>query len=59
MTVYPHGDALPDVSNLNFLPGQTIPNQVVVPVKDGKVSLYNASDAPLHLVVDEFGYQAY
>nr|WP_223241972.1 right-handed parallel beta-helix repeat-containing protein [Streptomyces sp. CBMA123] len=59
LTVYPHGDALPDVSNLNFLPGQTIPNQVVVPVKDGKVSLYNASDAPLHLVVDEFGYQAY
>ncbi|MFE5583923.1 right-handed parallel beta-helix repeat-containing protein [Kitasatospora sp. NPDC056531] len=59
LTVYPHGDALPDASNLNFLPGETIPNQVVVPVKDGKVSLYNASGAPLHLVVDEFGYQGY
>ncbi|MDH6704931.1 hypothetical protein P3T27_001639 [Kitasatospora sp. MAA19] len=32
---------------------------VVVPVKDGYVSLYNASAASLHLVVDEFGYQAY
>ncbi|MFE5583924.1 right-handed parallel beta-helix repeat-containing protein [Kitasatospora sp. NPDC056531] len=59
LTVYPHGDALPDASNLNFLPGETIPNQVVVPVKDGKISLYNASGAPLHLVVDEFGYQGY
>ncbi|MFH9353901.1 hypothetical protein ACH4J0_33215, partial [Kitasatospora sp. NPDC017646] len=59
LTVYPHGDPAPDASNLNFLPGETIPNQVVVPVKDGKVSLYNASGAPLHLVVDEFGYQGY
>ncbi|MFB7128741.1 right-handed parallel beta-helix repeat-containing protein [Kitasatospora sp. NPDC056273] len=59
LTVYPHGDAAPNASNLNFLPGETIPNQVVVPVKDGRVSFYNASGAPLHLVVDEFGYQAY
>ncbi|WP_063832371.1 MULTISPECIES: right-handed parallel beta-helix repeat-containing protein [Streptomyces] len=59
LTVYPHGDAAPNASNLNFLPGETIPNQVVVPVKDGMVSLYNASGAPLHLIVDEFGYQAY
>ncbi|WP_078891802.1 right-handed parallel beta-helix repeat-containing protein [Streptomyces sp. NRRL S-350] len=59
LTVYPHGDAAPDASNLNFLPGETIPNQVVVPVKDGMVSFYNASGAPVHLVVDEFGYQAY
>ncbi|MEV7184068.1 right-handed parallel beta-helix repeat-containing protein [Kitasatospora sp. NPDC093102] len=59
LTAYPHGDAVPNASNLNFLPGETIPNQVVVPVRDGKVSFYNASGAPLHLVVDEFGYQAY
>ncbi|MFJ2187365.1 right-handed parallel beta-helix repeat-containing protein [Kitasatospora sp. NPDC087861] len=59
LTVYPHGDKAPNASNLNFLPGETIPNQVVVPVKDGYVSLYNASAASLHLVVDEFGYQAY
>ncbi len=59
LTVYPHGDAVPTVSNLNFLPGETISNQVVVPVKDGKVSFYNASGAPLHLVVDEFGVESY
>ncbi|SOB81977.1 Right handed beta helix region [Streptomyces sp. 1331.2] len=59
LTVYPHGDAAPNASNLNFLPGETIPNQVVVPVKDGTVSFYNASGAPIHLIVDEFGYQAY
>ncbi|MFE4478075.1 MULTISPECIES: right-handed parallel beta-helix repeat-containing protein [Streptomycetaceae] len=59
LTVFPHGDAAPNASNLNFLPGETIPNQVVVPVKDGKVSFYNASGAPLHLIVDLFGYQSY
>ncbi|MFF4922115.1 right-handed parallel beta-helix repeat-containing protein [Kitasatospora sp. NPDC001261] len=59
LTVYPHGDVAPNASNLNFLPGETIANQVVVPVKDGKVSFYNASGAPLHLIVDLFGYQSY
>ncbi|WP_405365324.1 right-handed parallel beta-helix repeat-containing protein [Kitasatospora sp. NBC_00039] len=59
LTVYPHGDAAPNASNLNFLAGETIPNQVVVPVKDGMISLYNASGAPLHLVVDFFGFQSY
>ncbi|MGW1177621.1 right-handed parallel beta-helix repeat-containing protein [Kitasatospora sp. NPDC002543] len=59
LTVYPYGDAAPNASNLNFLPGETVANQVVVPLKDGKVSLYNASGAPLHLVVDSYGYQAY
>ncbi|MFE4518351.1 right-handed parallel beta-helix repeat-containing protein [Kitasatospora sp. NPDC056783] len=59
LTVYPHGDAAPNASNLNFLRGETVSNQVVVPVKDGKISLYNASDARLHLVVDEFGDERY
>ncbi|AUY49737.1 right-handed parallel beta-helix repeat-containing protein [Streptomyces sp. CB01881] len=59
LTVYPHGGAAPDASNINFVRGETIPNQVVVPVKDGKVSFYNASDGPVHLAVDLFGYQAY
>ncbi|MFI2612009.1 DUF1565 domain-containing protein [Kitasatospora sp. NPDC018619] len=59
LTVYPHGDPAPNASNLNFLPGETIANQVVVPVKDGKVSFFNASGAPVHLIVDTFGFQAY
>ncbi|MEU2626081.1 right-handed parallel beta-helix repeat-containing protein [Kitasatospora sp. NPDC007106] len=58
LTVYPQGDAVPNASNLNWVAGQTIANQVVVPVKDGKVSFYNASGYPVHVVVDVFGYQS-
>src|SRR5207245_11644842 len=42
LTVYPTGVARPNASNLNFVPGQTIPNLVEVPVgKAGKVNVYN------------------
>ncbi|MEV7178662.1 right-handed parallel beta-helix repeat-containing protein [Kitasatospora sp. NPDC093679] len=58
LTVYPNGAARPNASNLNWVAGQTIANQVVVPVKNGKVSFYNASGYPVHVVVDVFGYQA-
>ncbi|MBP0449736.1 hypothetical protein J5Y04_09245 [Kitasatospora sp. RG8] len=59
LTVFPYGDAVPDVSNLNFKPGDTIANQVVVQQSGGRISLYNASGAPLHLVVDVFGTERY
>ena len=32
LTVYPGGESAPTASNLNFAPGQTVPNRVVVPV---------------------------
>ncbi|WP_329380674.1 N-acetylmuramoyl-L-alanine amidase [Streptomyces sp. NBC_01351] len=57
VSVYP-GDAnetRPGVSNLNFTGGQTIPNLVIVPVKDGKVSFYNHSGG-VHLIADITGY---
>jgi len=42
LTVYPSDGARPLASNLNFDPGQTIPNMVVVRVgADGKVGLFN------------------
>jgi hypothetical protein len=42
LTVYPSDGARPLASNLNFSPGQTIPNMVVVRVgADGKVGLFN------------------
>ncbi|MEV6208784.1 hypothetical protein [Kitasatospora sp. NPDC051914] len=42
LTAHPHGTARPTASNLNFTPGQTVPNQVTVPVgPDGTVDLYN------------------
>ncbi|MDH6132701.1 PKD repeat protein [Kitasatospora sp. MAA4] len=55
-TVYPGGTARPGTSNVNFTAGQTVANQVIVPIgPDGTVKLYNfAGDA--HAVVDLFGY---
>jgi hypothetical protein len=55
-TVFPTGAALPVASNLNWTPGVTVPNRVIVPVgTGGMVSVYNglgSADA----VVDVNGY---
>lgn len=43
VTAWPTGMSLPYASNINFTPGQTIPNLVVAKLgSSGKVSLYNA-----------------
>ncbi|MGC2207770.1 MAG: G1 family glutamic endopeptidase [Candidatus Dormiibacterota bacterium] len=60
LSVYPTGGALPLVSNLNWGPGQTIPNLVIVPVSPttpGQVSFYNAFGT-VNIVVDLEGYFA-
>jgi IPT/TIG domain-containing protein len=56
-TVFPKGNALPLASNLNWTPGDTVPNRVIVPLDPGigQVSIYNglgSADA----VVDVNGY---
>lgn len=61
ITAYPSDDgtSVPNVSNLNYGPGQTIPNSVTVPVgKDGYVYLYNGGSTagPVDLVADVSGY---
>ena len=44
LTVYPNGASVPTASNLNFTPGQTVPNLVVVKVgSSGMVNVYNAA----------------
>jgi hypothetical protein len=49
------GSAKPTTSNLNWVKGQTIPNQIVVPIgPDGAVDLYVTSTT--HVVADVFGY---
>jgi parallel beta-helix repeat protein len=55
LTAYPDGQPLPGSSNLNFVPGQTTSNLVVVGVSaDGKVDFYNhAGNADV--VVDYVG----
>ena len=56
VTAYPCG-ALPAVSSLNFLAGQTVANAVLAPLSaDGRVCLY--SNVPTHLVVDIDGWFA-
>ena len=51
------GTTVPDTSNENFVPGQTIPNSVTVPVgADGKITLVNNSSGTTHLIADIAGY---
>ena len=55
--VYGHSLPRPATSNLNFAPGQTIADMVIVtPGADGKVDLFNLSTAGANLLVDISGY---
>ncbi|MFI8963831.1 hypothetical protein ACIGO8_17155 [Streptomyces sp. NPDC053493] len=55
VSVYPDGTARTSASNLNFTAGQTIPNLVVVPVVNGRVSFYNKAGS-VDLLADVAGY---
>ncbi len=57
VTVFPDGVTRPVTSNVNFKPGVTIGNSVVVKVaSNGKVDLTNSSGGSIELVVDVQGY---
>jgi NHL repeat len=67
LTLFPTGSALPAASNLNFAPGQTVPNLVVVKVgTNGNVSINNTgtptnpqpSAGPVHVIADVVGWYA-
>ncbi len=54
VTVYPCESGRPLVSNVNFAPGQTLPNLVVAKLSTaGTVCIFN--QVPTHIVVDVFG----
>jgi hypothetical protein len=60
LTVWPADAAKPNASNLNFGPGQTVPNLVIVRVgaggaADGKVNIYNAA-GQVHVIFDVVGW---
>ncbi len=56
LKLFPTGGAVPNVSNLNFGPGQTIPNLVTVKLGSfGKVSFANAIGA-VNTIADLVGY---
>ncbi|MER8043145.1 FlgD immunoglobulin-like domain containing protein [Streptomyces sp. NPDC094032] len=55
VSVYPYGTPRSSASNLNFVAGQTVPNGVIVPVKDGKITFYNHTGT-VDLIADVTGY---
>jgi prepilin-type processing-associated H-X9-DG protein len=58
LTLWPAGVNRPVLSNLNYVPGQTVPNLVTVKVGDaGKVSVYNNAGST-HVIFDVVGYYA-
>lgn len=57
LTAYPSGQQAPATSSVNFAPGQTVANAVVVPVgPDGKITIRNGSWMPTDVVIDVVGY---
>jgi len=58
LTIWPTGVTRPGISNLNYVPGQTVPNLVTVSVgEDGKISAYNHAGSA-HVIFDVVGYYA-
>jgi hypothetical protein len=56
LTVYPAGVTRPLASNVNFGPGQDIPNLVIMKVgTGGNVKTYNAN-GQVHVIFDAVGY---
>ncbi len=56
LTVYPSDAARPTASNLNFVPGQDVPNMVIVKVgADGNVKVYNYG-GQVHVIIDVVGW---
>ncbi len=57
VTAFADGDDKPTTSNVNFAPGQTVPNLVIVPVgANGYVNLYNGGWESVDLIADVTGY---
>jgi hypothetical protein len=56
LTVHPGGVPRPLASNLNFVAGDTVPNQVIVPVDpSGRASIFNSAGST-HVIVDVVGW---
>lgn len=56
LTVWPAGEPQPEASNLNFVPGQTVPNLVITKVgESGMVSFFNYG-GDSHVIADVMGW---
>ena len=58
LAVYPDAAGKPTTSSLNFAAGQTIANQVIVPLSGGIADLYNGSGGTVQVIADLGGYYA-
>ncbi len=56
LTVFPSDVAVPTASNLNFVPGQTVPNLVTVRVPVGGIISFFNSGGMTHVLADVVGY---
>ena len=54
ITLAPAGGALPTVSNLNFVTGETTANHAIVAVSGGQITYLSAVDA--HVIIDVNGW---
>jgi hypothetical protein len=58
LAVTPDSAAVPGTSSINFRAGQTMANQVIVPLTNGIADLYNGSPGTLQVLADLDGYYA-
>jgi Subtilase family len=56
VSAYPTQSSPPLVSNVNYVPGQTVPNLATVGLASSKATLLNGSSKTVQLVADIFGY---
>ncbi|MDG4806686.1 hypothetical protein O7634_07940 [Micromonospora sp. WMMD1120] len=56
LRVYPDGTTLPEASTVNFVPGETVPNLVTVPMSNGNLRVRNTASGTVHVVADLQGY---
>lgn len=57
ITAFPGGGTAPNTSNVNYGPGQTVPNFAITPVApDGTISFTNNSNGTVQLIADTSGY---
>ncbi|MET8462770.1 NosD domain-containing protein [Micromonospora zamorensis] len=56
LSVYPDGTTTPQTSSVNFVAGETVPNQVTVPMSNGNLRIRNNAGGTVHVVVDLQGF---
>ncbi|MGB2568027.1 DUF1565 domain-containing protein [Micromonospora citrea] len=58
LRIYPDGTNLPDVSSVNFVAGETVPNLVTVPMSNGRLRIHHTGTGTAHIVADLQGFYA-